>query len=162
MRTSEGLQVLATVISLLVLGFGLGSAHGNRRRSRRTLQWTLESVRQALSKIEVSSIRVTPKTAFLGTQVVIDFEITSKLSAPLEVWLGADIQYAPDQYFYDVTQDKVVSVEPGVHTYSRYLTLAAPLSAGSWIINAGVWFGKKSDPDHSIRLILRGVEVSVG
>jgi|GEM_PF-6093497 len=162
MSTAEGLQVLGTAISLLVLGFGIGTAHASRRRSSRSLQSTLEGVRKALADIEVSSIRVTPTTAYLGMQVVIDFDITSNLSAPFEVWLGADIQYAPDQYFYDVTQDKVASLEPGRHLYSRYLTLAAPLSPGSWTINAGVWFGKKSDPDHSIRLVLRSVEISLG
>jgi hypothetical protein len=79
----------------------------------------------------------------------------------LEVWLGADIPYGSDQYFYDATQDKVVALEPGENTYSRYLTLAAPLRSGLWMINAGVWVGKKSDPDHSIRLVLRGVEITV-
>ncbi len=162
MSIADGLQVLGTTIALLVLGFGLGTAHARRRRSSRSLQWTLEALRQALANVEVSSIRVTPETAFLGTQLVIDFDITSKLSTPLEIWLGADIQYAPDQYFYDVTQDKVVSIDPGRHTYSRYLTLAAPLTSGSWTINAGVWFGRKSDPNHSIRLVLRGVQISVG
>jgi hypothetical protein len=161
MNLADGVQVVGTVVSLVGVGFALGTAYAARRRSHRSLQSALERVRSALSNIEVNSIRVAPAMARLGAQVVIDFEMTSKLSAPLEVWLGADIVYGPDQYFYDVTQDKVVALEPGQRIYSRYLTLAAPLTSGSWTINAGVWVGKKSDPDHSIRLVLRSVEIAV-
>jgi hypothetical protein len=116
----------------------MGAAYARRRRASPSVRWVLESVTQALARIEVNSVRVTPTTARLGTQILIDFDITSKLSAPLEVWLGADIPYASDQYFYDVTRDKVVSVALGRQSYSRYLTLAPPLTSGSWVINAAV------------------------
>jgi len=161
MSVADGVQVVGTVVSLIGVGFAMGTAYAARRHSHRSLQSALERVNSALSNIEVNSIRVTPAIARLGTQVVIDFDITSKLSAPLEVWLGADIPYGSDQYFYDATQDKVIALEPGENTYSRYLTLAAPLRSGLWMINAGVWVGKKSDPDHSIRLVLRRVEITV-
>lgn len=122
----------------------------------------LKLIRQSLESIDLTSIRVTPLMAHLGTQVLMDFDIASTLSSPLEVWLGADIQYAQDQYFYNVKQDRVVTVEPGRRTYSRYLTLAAPLVLGAWMLNAGVWLGKKSDPDYSIRLGVRSAEISIG
>ena len=122
----------------------------------------LDLVSQAVASINVNAVQASPRTAYLGTHVLIEFDITSTLSTSLEVWLGADIQYAPDQYFYDITEDKVVAIDPGRHTYYRNLTLATPLVAGSWIINAGVWLGRISDPDHSIRLVLRGVDITIG
>jgi hypothetical protein len=122
----------------------------------------LKLVKQSLLNIELTSLRVTPVTAQLGTQLLIEYDIVSTLSSPLEAWLGADIHYPPDQYFYNTTQDQLVTVKPGRHIYSRHLTLAPPLSAGSWSVNGGVWLGKKSDTDYSIRLAVGSVEISVG
>lgn len=161
MTVGEGLGVFGTAVSLIALGFGMGAAYVRRHRSSHSLRGALENVRQALSKIAVNSVDVIPPTAPVGTQIRIDFDVTSQLPVPLDVWLGADIPYADDQYFYDITQDKVVSVEPGRQRYSRYLTLAPPLSSGHWIMNAGLWFGKKSDPDHSIRLMLRTIDIVI-
>jgi hypothetical protein len=161
MNTVEGVQILASTISLLALGFGAGTAYGRRHRSSRSLHANLEEVKRALTNIVVGELRVIPTATPLGAQVAIEYDVNSRLSTSLEVWLGADIQYAPDQYFYDVAQDKVIFIEPGRHTYTRYLTLAPPLPPGRWNINAGIWFGTKSDPDRSIRLVLKPVELSV-
>jgi hypothetical protein len=93
--------------------------------------------------------------------VAIEFDVNSRLPTSLEVWLGADIEYAPNKFFFDTGQDKVVSIEPGQRTYTRYLTLAPPLTTGSWNLNTGIWIGAKSDPDHSIRLVWKPVPLSV-
>jgi hypothetical protein len=161
MNKVEAFGVLVATITLLAMGFGAGKAHERRRRLNRSLQVTLETVRKALSNVEVSSLLVIPPLAALGTQVCIEYDVTSRLTTSLEVWLGADIEYAVNAWFYDVAQDKVVSIEPGRHTYRRYLTLAPPLPPGPWSINAGIWFGTKSDPDRSIRLVLKRVDISV-
>jgi hypothetical protein len=121
----------------------------------------LQQVKQALDRIEVNSVRISPTTAHLGKELLIDFDITNTLSHPVEVWLGADIEYAFDCYFFVVPQDKAVLTAPGRHTYSRHLTLAAPVTAGSWIVNAGVWLGDVSDSEHSVRLGLKRVDLSI-
>ena len=161
MTSLEVVEAIATALSLLALGFGAGAAVDRRRRQRHSLEAALDAVRRALANVEVTALRVRPDTVLLGGQVTIEFEVQSRLSTPLQVWLGADIHFAPDQWFYDVAQDKVLAIDPGRNTYSRYLTVGPPLPPGRWEINAGIWFGPRSDPYRSIRLILKTVPISV-
>jgi hypothetical protein len=161
MTVPNGVAVVASAVSLVVVGFTMGSAYAKRGYGRRSLQSALDRVRAALSSIHLDAVLLTPAKPRLGDQVRINFQITSKLPVPVEVWLGADIPYGPDKYFYDVAQDKEVSIQPGQHIYSRYLTLAFPLTAGPWFMNAGVWVGKRSDPELSLRLMLRVVDIAI-
>lgn len=138
------------------------SAAERRAVSRNTVESELLAlVSTALTNVHVGTIRVTPPAAPLHTQVLIDFEITNTSDTSLDVWLGADIQYRPDAYFYNTTEDKVVLVDPGRHVYQRRLTLAAPLTSGLAIINAGVWLGTLSDTSRSVRLALHPIEIAI-
>ncbi|MGA8807587.1 MAG: hypothetical protein WB973_06885 [Thermoanaerobaculia bacterium] len=77
-----------------------------------------------MSGVKVKEVRTIPETAPLGAQVAIEFDVTSDLSTSVELWLGADVEYEPSKYFYDVAQDKVVCVEPGHRTYTRAISLS--------------------------------------
>jgi hypothetical protein len=80
----------------------------------------------------------------------------------LDAWLGADIPYGADEYFFNVAQDKGVTIVPGRRTYFRELTLSAPLTEGSWTLNAGVWVGVIREPKRSARIALRMVQITIG
>jgi hypothetical protein len=161
MTSLEGFQILVAAVSLLGSGFAVGNGFGRRNRSNQSLNISFDAIRSVMSGIKVQTVRVLPETAPIGAQVAIEFDVTSDLSTSVELWLGADIEYEPGKHFYDVAQDKVVWVEPGRGTYTRYLTLALPLTPRLWPINTGIWFGKKSDPDRSIRLVLKSIDLYV-
>jgi hypothetical protein len=57
MSVADGVQVVGTDVSLIGVGFAMGTAYAARRHSHRSLQSALERVNSALSNIAVNSIR---------------------------------------------------------------------------------------------------------
>jgi hypothetical protein len=156
------LQVIGTVLSLLAMGYGIGAWHERQHRSRRSLGAALNRVTEALSAVHLHAFEVSPNPVALGSQLTLTFTIENKFPVPLEVWLGADIEYgSPTHWFYDTAQDKVVTLDRGRHTYSRYLSVGPPLSAGRYRLNSGVWLGPKSQPSRSVPLEKKHIEIEV-
>jgi hypothetical protein len=129
--------------------------------TRAEIELVRHCIQQGAPGIDISSIRINPATALLGEPIHIMFDITSTLSATLDAWLGADVPYGADKYFFNAAQDISISIAPGRQVYSRDLTLRAPLTAGSWVMNAGVWVGVTSEPERSARIALPTVDITI-
>jgi len=158
----DTIEIVASLTSLLAMGYAVGVWHERQRRSRHSLTLALRRVSDALAAIHFHAYEVSPNPAPLGCQLALTYTIENELRSPLEVWLGADIEHgSPVAWFYDITQDKVVTLERGRRVYSRYLTIGSPLSPGRYRLNGGLWFGPKSLPERSVRLAQRSLEIEV-
>ncbi len=110
----------------------------------------LSKVQDALSSIRLVDLQVEPQVVGRGSKLTLIYAIESELDVPLEVWLGANLRNSSGAMIYDSGEDKVVTLEPGRHIHTRYLTVGALATPGTYDLLVEVWFGKRSDPDRSI------------
>lgn len=114
--------------------------------SRPPIQLSLDEIR---GKAFVLSLTRGPDFLSVGQDVWLSFEIQSGLSFPVEVWLGATVVDSQGAEHYNVTQDKTVLLEPGIHQYQRVLTLPLSAASGQACVYGGVWIGRCGDSSQS-------------
>jgi hypothetical protein len=161
MSVVEAFGAGATILSLLAMGCSAGVWFQRRRRIDQGVIAALTAVRNALGSIAFQELKVSPLKAAIDSEIVLQYVVENRLRVPVEVWLGADIPLGSNSWFYDISQDKTVALEPGRHVYTRSLTLTAPLPLGDWTLSAGIWFGKRSTPEQSLRLAVRTMDITV-
>lgn len=155
MTPSELFQVIATIISLLGIGYSIGVWHERQRKRRQTLIDALKTVRAGLTSIRLTDVKATSQTVKRGTQITLEYVIESKLEAPLEVWLGANLNRNGGQSLYDTSQDKNITLEPGQCSYTRSLTVVPNASPGKYNLSVEVWLGTRADAKNSVVLAHR-------
>jgi hypothetical protein len=134
-------------IGFLTLGLTLGRWRAGRNRRKLEVAEAITLATGALSGVRLTGCRVEPLSLRRGQSVSITYEVTSDCPTPVTVWLGADCWP-----YYDVTQDKEVTIESGPHRYSRSLTIGEIWPTGRHDLGVGVWIGVKSLPEQSLRL----------
>jgi hypothetical protein len=157
----DALGAGATILSLLAMGCSAGIWYQRRRQADQGVLAALTTVKKALASIDFQELTVSPQQGTIGSEIILQYTIESRLHVPIEVWLGADIPLGSNSWFYDISQDKTVTLEPGRHTYTRSLTLATHLPIADWTLSAGIWFGKRSTPEQSVRLAVRTAALKV-
>jgi len=161
MNALEIFGAVATAMSFLAMGCSAGVWYQRRRQADEALGGAFTRVRDALASVDFQELAISPQQAASGSEITLHYTIESHLRVPVEVWLGADIPLGSNSWFYDVSQDKTVFLDPGRHVYTRSLTLAKPLPVGDWTLSAGIWFGKRSTPEQSMRFAVRMAAISV-
>ena len=112
----------------------------------------LESQIVQAPPIRLVDFQVSPRPVRRGGKLTLSYTIESKSDTPIEVWLGANLQdYSGQMLFYNTREDEVVTVKPGRHTYTRFLTIGVDVP-GIYQLAVEVWRGQKSMPMASILL----------
>jgi TIR domain len=90
-----------------------------------------------------------------GDELQIDYILHNSSTVPITVWLGASL-IKDGKEFYNKEQDKLIRIEPGRHTATRFLTIGKiPIPDRNNDVAdliATVWYGPKSNPHESLRL----------
>ena len=103
--------------------------------------------------IQIIDLSYYPESLEKGKDVFLSFTIINKTShRSIEAWLGASLVDEFGREYFNVNQDVDVILQPGIRSYTRYLTIPAILTQGKYKIVGGVWLGKKSDVSNSRRI----------
>ena len=109
-------------------------------------------LQQVLGSVRIEALECDSKEVFTGQSLTITLSITCALACPVEVWIGASLVDKSEDEYYDTSQDKLVTVEPGKNTYHRSLTVPANVASGEYSLRCAVWLGQQSNPERSMQL----------
>jgi len=93
-----------------------------------------------------------PERISRGDLLSLGYHATNPLAFELSVWLGSSLE-RNGQYFYHTDEDAQVSLQPGQHTYKRFLTISQDWPAANYNLEGQIWYGFRSDPSRSIALV---------
>jgi pyrimidine deaminase RibD-like protein len=103
-------------------------------------------VAQEVNLIEVS---VEPKAISRGSALKITYEIECSDNIPEGIWLGASIRDKTQQFFFNTSEDRPISLTKGRKSYNRKLTIARNVPQGEQMLQASVWRGTVGDSSKS-------------
>jgi hypothetical protein len=106
-----------------------------------------------LSAVRLLSLQCEPAQPVRGDTLTLAYALESTRKG-IGVWLGANLE-RDSKYIYDVTQDVDVVLDAGHQIHQRYLTIPTDILPGSYALQVEVWFGRRSQPDHSMALAHR-------
>lgn len=108
----------------------------------------------------VISLSVDEKTVSRGKTLKIRYEVESSEGVSDDIWLGASLWDKSGKSFWNIRQDKPISLLKGIHEYDRDLTISANVSLGNHTLRANVWRGVLGDSTNSM-IIAKGSPVEI-
>jgi hypothetical protein len=152
MTNIEAIGLVASLIAIFEAGYVIGAWRTNKRRKASEDELIAKRVRQVLGAIRINKVECSSKELFTGQSIPMSLLITSEVTCPLEVWIGASLVDKADGEYYDTSQDKLVTLEPGTKTYHRSLTIPSNVVSGEYSLVCAVWLGQLAMPERSIKL----------
>jgi len=99
--------------------------------------------------VQLVDIQVSPSIVTVGDKLTINYTIENKDNIPIDVWLGATLKSPQNKMYYNIAEDEIVTLKPGIDTYSRTLTAEVDISSCIYQLVVEVWFGPITDPKRS-------------
>lgn len=152
MTNVEAIGLVASLISIFGIGYGAGVSHANKRRKASEDELVANRIRQVLGAVRIKKVECGSKELFTGQSIPMSLVITSEIACPIEVWIGASLVDQSDGEYYDTSQDKRVTLEPGTKPYDRSLTIPANVASGEYYLYCAVWLGQVANPERSYKL----------
>jgi hypothetical protein len=152
MTNLEAIGLVASLIAIFEAGYVIGTYRTNKSRKASEDELIANRVRQVLGAVRIKKVECESKELFTGQAISMSLVITSEAACPLEVWIGASLIDKSDGEYYDVSQDKLVTLEPGTKTYHRSLTVPSNVDSGEYSLYCAVWLGQLANPERSIKL----------
>lgn len=115
---------------------------------------SIDAAVRALMTIRLECVESVSFRTTIGGTLKLLFTIDNPSPLHIEAWLGAQLDH-PGGSFWDVSEDKTVTLVPGRHQYSRNLTVRHDVSPGRTVLTGGLWVGKCSDSKTAIRLAVQ-------
>ncbi len=111
-------------------------------------------------KVNVIDMSADPATVSRGRTLKLTYKIESSESVSEGIWLGASFQDKSGKYYFNLHEDKPISLTKGVGTYDRNFTIPRDAPLGERMLTSNVWRGVVSRSDLS-RVIARGTPVPI-
>jgi hypothetical protein len=146
MTPAEVIGLIASLIAIFEVGYFVGKRRENKRRQAKLDEAVAARIR------EVLGLTSDHHEALPGQTIQISFNILSKATFPYQTWLGASIVDASGTEYYDQSEDKEITLDPGRTAQFRYLTVPNEARTGSYSLHGGVWLGARATPADSLRL----------
>lgn len=100
-------------------------------------------------KVNLVVASVEPKTIPRGETLKITYEIECSENVSSGIWIGACFRDNTGKYFFNVSQDKAISLKKGKTTHERDFTIAKDAPLGEQMLETGVWRGVVGDSGNS-------------
>jgi hypothetical protein len=114
----------------------------------------------ALMSVRFERVEVVSFHTAIGNTLTLQYTINNPSPVHIEAWLGAEIECSRTSYSY-VSEDKAVTLAPGRHEYIRTLTVSQAVQPGLKLLTGGLWIGKVSDSETSLRLAIRSTSITL-
>ena len=152
MTNLEAIGLVASLIAVFEAGYVIGVYRTKTRRKASEDELIANRVRQVVGAVRIKKVECDSKELFTGQSIPMSLVITSETACPIEAWIGASLIDHSDGEYYDSSQDKVVTLEPGTKTYLRSLTVPSDVTSGEYVLYCAVWLGQLANPERSIKL----------
>jgi hypothetical protein len=152
MTLIEGVGLAASIIAIFEAGYVIGKWRARKERKVAEDEIVAKRLKQVLGLVRIAGLDCDSPATSPGQTITLNFAIISELTSPFEVWLGASIVDKSWREHFDVTEDKLVVLEPGKNRYSRYLTIPKDVPIGEGSLVGAVWLGQRGKPENSIRM----------
>lgn len=152
MTNLEAIGLFASLIAIFEAGYVIGVYRTNKRRKASEDELIANRVRQILGAVRIKKVECDSKELFTGQSISLSLVVASEVACPIEVWVGASLVDHSDGEYYDTSQDKLVTLEPGTKTYHRSLTVPSNVASGEYSLYCAVWLGQLANPERSIKL----------
>lgn len=161
MTTLEAIGLVASLIAIFEAGYVIGVFRTNRRRKASEDELIANRVRQVLGSVRIKKVKCESGEVYTGQTIPMSLVIKSEVACPIEAWIGASLVDKSDGEYYDTSQDKLVTLEPGTKTYHRSLTVPSNVDSGDYSLYCAVWLGQLAKPERSVKLDKAGREGSL-
>jgi hypothetical protein len=152
MTSFDLISVIAGAITFFSMGYSTGRWQESRKLKAAEDELVANRIKNVLGLVNITELSCDPPIAVPGQIISITFTIKSQANFSYEVWLGTSIVDRSSREYFDIDQDKPLTIEPGLKTYTRYLTLPKNISLDTHSLVGAVWLGQRGMPEHSIRL----------
>lgn len=147
--------VIPDEIRLFLTGLHTISIHGNPDGMDvvvKALDQIINQVIQTFSeKISIERLTCTPTIINQSESITVYYHLSNCHSDVFTLWLGASLIDRDGMEIWNPYEDRVVSVPPGNHIYSRVLSLKRHILSGKASVIGAIWIGPAGDADKSIR-----------
>jgi hypothetical protein len=152
MTPIETVGLIASIIAIFEAGYLAGKWQAAKRRRGTLDEAVADRIRTVLGAVEIRRVTCNAEEAKPAQTIRIFYDIVSRAEFPYQVWLGASVVAANGMEYFDQSQDKEITLEPGPTSESRYLTLSANAHAGTYSLHGAIWLGARAAPRESILL----------
>lgn len=152
MTNLEVIGLVASLIGIFEAGYVVGTYRTSKRRKASEDELIASRVRQVLGAVRIKKVECDSKELFTGQSLPMSLVIASDVACPIEAWIGASLVDRSDGEYYDTSQDKPVTLEPGTKTYHRSLTVPSNVPSGEYYLYCAVWLGQLANPERSHKL----------
>ncbi len=149
----EGIGFVAAVIAIFNAGYYLGKARVRKQKN----ELVVDKFLQIKNSVKILRLDCNPKQGARGQTLEITFEISSKVDFSFDAWFGASLLTSDEKEFYDIRQDKTMTLEPGTQLYKRDLSIPRSAEKGVFKLKGALYIGRRSHPGESIRLDRKGL-----
>ncbi|HXH93790.1 MAG TPA: hypothetical protein VNN25_19580 [Thermoanaerobaculia bacterium] len=152
MTPTETVGLIVGLIAIIEAGYVSGKWRASKQRHAMLDEAVAARIRQLLGAVEIRGLTSNSQEASPGQTIRISYDVFSKAEFPYQVWLGASILAADGTEYFDQSQDKEITLEPGLTNQSRYLTVPGDVLAGSYNLYGAIWLGARAITENSITL----------
>lgn len=152
MTSTEIIGTVASLLTVLGIGYSIGRWHEARRRRAGLAEQALAVLRSSLQGVRIVEITVSCAEVRPSGSLGVAVKVTNAADCEVPVWLGASLVDANGREYFQVDQDKSVILSNGTDVYRRDLTVPGETPPGEYTLVAAVWIGKRGHGRASLQL----------
>src|SRR5947209_13420265 len=103
MTNVEVIGLVASLIAIFEAGYVIGAYRTNKRRKASEDELVANRVRQVLGAVHIKKVECDSKEQFTGQSIPMSLVISSEVTCPIEVWIGASLVDKSDGEYYDTS-----------------------------------------------------------
>jgi pyrimidine deaminase RibD-like protein len=104
------------------------------------------------NKIEITQFSVQPPAINRGSTIKLSYTIECSENMGERIWIGASFRGPDGKYWFNIGEDKYVSLSKGANHCERDFTVGDDAPPGEHLLGSSIWRGVISIPQESTRL----------
>jgi hypothetical protein len=104
------------------------------------------------SKIEITQFSAQPPATGRGKTIKVSYTVECSENMGDGIWIGAFFRGPDGKYWFNIDEDKYISLSKGTNYCERDFTIADDGPLGEHLLRSNIWRGVISSPDKSTRL----------